>query len=244
MNINRSDGYIKLHRLLNFSDLAEDPTAFSVFTRMLLMAHHEDDFTSIRYAGKQTYLKRGEFSASVSELAEFFNLPVISIRRAIEHLENAKRLSKRTDRQKTIFTICNYSKYQDVPSEVRANERANGRANDRANVPDAKRNKEIKNIYVESEKKLLSILSARTKRSFRVLPTGSKKLLATFSLEEIDKALSRMAEEPWHKQRLGELSSDYMLRASTIDKFLNNESAKSESFADRIKRMEGAGNAV
>jgi len=74
---------------------------------------------------------------------------------------------------------------------------------------------------VELEKELLKIANQVTKRNFRVLPRGTKKLLDTFSLVEIEAALRAEAADPWHRDRLKELSLDYMIRPSTIDKFMS-----------------------
>lgn len=72
-----------------------------------------------------------------------------------------------------------------------------------------------------SDVDLLRILNEKTGRSFRVLPRGSAKLLQVFSLAEIEKALAALAADPWHGVRIGELSSSYLLRSTTIDMFLN-----------------------
>lgn len=247
MNINRADGFVKLYKSMAFSDLADDNNAFAVFTRMLMMAHHEDNFASIRFGGRRVYLKRGEFSASMSELCDFFRMSPSTLRGVISRLENDERISKRTDRQKTIFTICNYAKYQDNSINGIANGRRNDMSNDIANVPDAKRNKEIKNNNSRVEKhsqdeELLSLLNEVTHRQFRVLPRGHRITQEKFTLEEIRRALMRLTQDSWHKQRLGELSSDYLLRPTTIDKFLNAEPPKIlPSFADRIAAMKGEG---
>ena len=220
------------------SDLGSDNNAFLVFIKMLLMAHHEDDFTSVRFGGKQVYLKRGEFSATMAELSAHMNLPPSTIRKVINRLEIGERISKRTDHQISIYSICNFRKYQDVPTDKSTNERSNQRTNERSNVPDTKRSKEVKNNIVESEAKLLALLNEKTRRNFRVLPIGHKKLLDKFSLEEIAIALTRLGNDPWHKERLNGLPSDYLLRSSTIDRFLNTDGAGGDSFAERIAKME------
>jgi hypothetical protein len=148
MNINRAEnGHIKLWRCINDSDLAEDNNAFMVFIRMVGFAHWQDDFTSIRFEGKQYHLKRGEFSATIAELAALTNLSVGTLRKVLDRLKESKRIEARSDNQKTIFRICNYAKYQDKPANERANEVANDRANERANVTEGKKKlKNIKNI--------------------------------------------------------------------------------------------------
>lgn len=145
MNINRADGYIKLHRSVMDSDLAEDNNSYYVFIRMVGMAHHEDGFSSIRFGGKQVKLMRGEFSASLAELSDVFHLPKSTVRNVIERLKSESRIGTRTDKQKTIYSICNYAKYQDVPAQSKAHERHTTGTRE-AHVTDTKRNKEIKNI--------------------------------------------------------------------------------------------------
>lgn len=77
-----------------------------------------------------------------------------------------------------------------------------------------------KSTVRKDETELLEIVKQVTKRNFRVLPRGTKKLLDTFSLVEIDGALRALAADDWHRPKLRELSLDYLLRPSTIDKFL------------------------
>lgn len=82
------------------------------------------------------------------------------------------------------------------------------------------KNTVIENTSGEVEKELLKIINQVIGREFRTLPRGFKKTLDLFSLEEIKKSLTNMSADAWHAQRLKTLSSDYLLRATTIDKFL------------------------
>lgn len=152
MNISRAkNGFIKIHYSINDSDLSEDNNAFLVFLRMIRFAHHEDDFTSIRFKGKQYHLKRGEFAASVKELSELVNLPVGTLRDVLARLEADKRISKQSDNRTTVFRICNYAKYQDSPTRSPASKAtispANSPTNDPASPTEGKKIiKNIKNI--------------------------------------------------------------------------------------------------
>lgn len=59
-----------------------------------------------------------------------------------------------------------------------------------------------------------------TGRNFRTLPErGVKKTLDAFTLDEIRAALTALAADSWHKPKLKELSIDYFIRSTTIDKF-------------------------
>ena len=152
MNICRAqDGFVKLHLKITDSDIWYDNNALVVFTRMLLMAHFKDDFASIRFGGKQYKLKAGEFSATMEELAPYMNMSISTLRGVIKRLEEDKRIDKRTDRQKTIFSICNWSKYQGDKRGSKTNDLANDTSNDLANdlanvTEDQKRIKKVKRI--------------------------------------------------------------------------------------------------
>jgi hypothetical protein len=84
----------------------------------------------------------------------------------------------------------------------------------------------------EVDKKLLDLLNQKTKRNFRMLPRGYKETLKQFSLKEIEEALDVLVEDDWHKGKIHELRSDYLLRASTIDNMLSKRKKQSEGMAD------------
>lgn len=68
---------------------------------------------------------------------------------------------------------------------------------------------------------LLSLVNKITGRNFRTLPErGVKKTLDAFSMAEIESALRALAADDWHRERLSEFKIDYLIRSTTIDKFL------------------------
>jgi len=75
--------------------------------------------------------------------------------------------------------------------------------------------------FVELQKSLLALVNEITGRSFRTLPErGTKKTLDAFTLEEIKLALRALVADDWHSERVKEFKIDYLIRATTIDKFL------------------------
>lgn len=83
------------------------------------------------------------------------------------------------------------------------------------------------NAPKQKEKELISLVNKVTGRAFRTLPNkGVKKLLDTFTLVEIHSALAALAADDWHRERIKELSLDYLIRPTTIDKFLQISSTK------------------
>lgn len=106
--------------------------------------------------------------------------------------------------------------------------------------PPAKAGELIKEKFSskKNEEELLSLVNNITNRTFRTLPRGAVKLLKTFSLEEIRLSLMKLANDPWHKERLKELSSDYLLRTSTIDRFLDDSSVSAATAQEKQRRIE------
>jgi len=85
-----------------------------------------------------------------------------------------------------------------------------------------KHNKQTNNnSIVELQNQLLTLVNKVTGRNFRTLPErGVKKTLDAFSLVEIETALRALVVDDWHSERLKEFKIDYLIRATTIDKFL------------------------
>ena len=75
------------------------------------------------------------------------------------------------------------------------------------------------NAGAATEKELLENLNEVTGRTFRTLPNSAKKTLKHFTVAEIRQALDALAADPWHVAKLKELSTDYLLRITTIEKF-------------------------
>lgn len=72
----------------------------------------------------------------------------------------------------------------------------------------------------EKAELLLSTFREATGKRTRVLPsTGMAKLMDAYSIEEIEQALLALMKDPWHKERIGSLSVEYLLRPTTIDKW-------------------------
>jgi hypothetical protein len=77
-----------------------------------------------------------------------------------------------------------------------------------------------------SDVELLKTINQVIGRDFRTLPRGYKKTLELFSLEEIKAALTNLSNDEWHSPRLKTLKLDYLIRATTIDKFRLSESVQ------------------
>lgn len=117
MNINRSDGWVKLHKKTLYSVLFEDDAGYRLFSALLMMAHHKPNFASVRLFGEQVYLEPGELSASRSELDKLVGWKKDKSKDVLARLIKHGYITTRSDKHTTIITICNWSKYQTVEND-------------------------------------------------------------------------------------------------------------------------------
>lgn len=91
--------------------------------------------------------------------------------------------------------------------------------NKSVNISNNRSNNERTAGAAATERELLGNLNEVTGRTFRTLPPTAKKTLKHFSVAEIRQALDALAADAWHQPKLKELSSDYLIRLTTIEKF-------------------------
>ncbi|MDE5589043.1 MAG: hypothetical protein K2J60_07855 [Acetatifactor sp.] len=104
-------GRISLHRkILDWAWYSEINTC-RLFIHMLLRANwKEGKFRDIT-------VPRGSFVSSVAKLAEETNLTIDEVRTAILHLISTNEITKQSTNKYTVFTVVNYSLYQDIPKQ-------------------------------------------------------------------------------------------------------------------------------
>ena len=253
MNVCRSrGGFIKLHYKIQESDIWEDNTALVVFLKMIGLAHYEDNFTSIRFRGSQRHLKRGEFASTVGELSSEIGVPVGTLRKVLDRLEKSGRIAQSADNRQTIFSICNYAKYQDT-TDKQADKQTGKQTDKQTDKPnrglkDNKDNKEKKDYNVKlpngngtDKKSLFNELVADLGYSKAILTasrlTKLKARLNQFSPEQLKEVAKKIAEDPFmqgensHGKRYGTI--DYLLRNDEkIDEWLNRDDKKLTYKAD------------
>ncbi len=223
MNINRSDGWIKLHKKVMYSSVFQDENGWRLFSILLLMAHHEDNYASIRFRGKQRHLKAGQLSATRAELADFLDWPASRIRDTLYRLQADNQISIETDNHKTIISICNWSKYQ-LDSR-----QPNGRPDD--NHPDDqtttnrqptsdKKNKEITNKELE----YINTVSNSVVRT--------SKAVRTSKIGDDDRRLARLL--------MGEVYKHYpfMSQGKSQEKLVKNLTSAADA-VNKLHRLDG-----
>lgn len=105
-------GYIKVWRKIEDSGLIQLPNTLALFMHLLLNATHKD-----RKVGTKTgvvELKRGQFISGRIALASKLEQSEREVRTSLTRLIDLEIISVQTTNKYSIYTIENYSKYQDV----------------------------------------------------------------------------------------------------------------------------------
>lgn len=105
------DGWVKLHRKIAENHfLMNDDAAFTVFAKLLL------------FVGKA----KGELAGGKYDLAERFNMNPSKFYRTMLRLESEGIVNRKVNHRYTVYTICNWHRYQSTnepQSEPEANHR-------------------------------------------------------------------------------------------------------------------------
>jgi len=101
------EGFIVLWRKIEKWDWIDDPLTVYVFVRMILHAN----WMPKKWHGIQ--IDRGSFIASRATLCKQWRLTLQQLRTIEQRLENTGELTRRSTHRYTMYTIVNYSKYQD-----------------------------------------------------------------------------------------------------------------------------------
>lgn len=80
-----------------------------------------------------------------------------------------------------------------------------------------------------SAKDLLDVLNEVCERSFRAVPKSAHATAKSFTADEVRTALTKLVKDEWHQERIGGLNAEYLLRATTIDKFLTAKQTKKKA---------------
>lgn len=174
--------------------------------------------------------KPEDWDFSARGLASQAKESVDAISSGLKELEDIGFLKRERYQDKQGHWQVNYHLYDESPRQESPRlENPRQEDPDTGKSPNIQRktNKErlTNNTNTNNDTLLKELLNKVTGRNFRVLPNGYKKTLKEFTLEEIEKALLTMKKDKWHSERWGSLKSDYLIRSSTIDNFLNKKSS-------------------
>ena len=99
-------GHIRIHRMIEDWEWADDCVMFYFWVRILIMANWEDKM----WHGES--VERGSFVTSISSLSGKLRLSVQQVRTCIERLKSSNQIVVSSTNKRTKITICKYDDYQ------------------------------------------------------------------------------------------------------------------------------------
>jgi len=110
-------GWIKLHRtLLDHPFWLSQPfTKPQAWVDLLLLANHAPDYFFV--AGQKIPVERGQVGRSLLTLGKRWKWSRGKVNRFMKFLQNERMVELKTGQHTSIVTICNYSAFQDNPTQ-------------------------------------------------------------------------------------------------------------------------------
>lgn len=122
-------GFVALHREAFDHPLLRSGDRFRAWFWMVSKACWRP--TKFDVAGKVILLERGQFCTSRAQLAEAWGWSPSAVERFLTRLETEQMIGRATGQGRSVVTIRNYDKYQDVESETgQASEQPTGQRSD------------------------------------------------------------------------------------------------------------------
>ncbi len=109
-------GYILVWRKIQDSGLMQMPNTLAVFLHILFSATHKDIKVGSPHGVIE--LKRGQYISGRKKLAEHLEQTEQNIRTSLKNLEKLKILTINSTSKYSIYTIVNYSIYQNIESKL------------------------------------------------------------------------------------------------------------------------------
>ena len=164
-------GFIKLHRKLLTWEWYHDTNAKLIFLHLLLSANWEDK----RWRG--VVIRRGQLVSSIGELSKELKLTLQQARTAIKKLMSTNEITCQATNKFTLYTIVNYSSYQDNKKENNKQNNIQITNEQQTSISELNRNETIINSELTSKttnKKTLECLD--TTDSYKNEKTANNKL--------------------------------------------------------------------
>ena len=155
-------GWIKIHREISEHWIFQDAEKFKWWIDMLFLASYEDNRALVK--NQVIEFKRWQFIGSLSFFTKRWGVSKDRVINFLKILQSNGMIDKKSDKNITLVTICNYESYQDVPDNLSDNLSDNKLDNKVDNLPDnlpdttkeVKEGKEINNksnsAYTREEK--------------------------------------------------------------------------------------------
>lgn len=144
-------GWIKIHRDIANHWIFQDAEKFKWWIDMLFLASFETNKTVVK--NQIIEVKRGQFLGSISFFMSRWKISKERVITFLKMLQAEGMIDKKTDKNLTLITICNYESYQDVPDNLPDKKSDYYPDNLPDNLPDTtKEGKEIKEINIQANR--------------------------------------------------------------------------------------------
>lgn len=234
-------GWVKLHRRIKDHWIYQEKRKFSKFEAwldLIMRANHKDN--KVLLGNELIEVKKGQFITSELKLMKAWDWGKSKTRNFLELLESDEMIIKKSDRKKTIITICNYSVYHENEEENRL--QADRKQTD--SKPRADTDKNVKNEKNDKEEKTVGLFNHYLSKNIIVhhkLTDPMKRAISArlkdYSYEQLVQAIDNYAtvyfgNEYWftHKYGLADL-----MRDKDVRRFIDDADPLTNHLKDKSK---------
>ncbi|MFA5423495.1 MAG: hypothetical protein WC374_06510 [Phycisphaerae bacterium] len=114
-----NQGWIKLHRKLLDNALMTKSAYFHLWVTLLLKANHKE--TTFIFNNKEQKLYPGQLLTGLHKLRKITKIPIRTIRRILNYLENGNMIKQQITSKFRIISITNWETYQAYEIEWQSN---------------------------------------------------------------------------------------------------------------------------
>jgi hypothetical protein len=140
-------GYVKVWRKIEESGLMQLPNTLALFLHILFNATHKD--RKVGTPNGVIELKRGQYISGRIELAKKLKQTEQQIRTSIDRLVNLDILTIQSTNRFSVYTIENYSKYQDNDDMINQQDNQQATNKQPADNQQTTTKQELKNLSIE-----------------------------------------------------------------------------------------------
>ena len=153
-----SDGWIKLFRKIERSEVFQNEGLLKVWIWCLIRANHQNHWIPMK-RGKgttQVFVRRGQFIFGRESASKALKMPESTVQDRIVKLQSNRYIDIKSDTYYSTITVCNYEKYQSNEGVQvtgkegeKVTDKENPKATGKQQVSNTYKNDKNKKIYVE-----------------------------------------------------------------------------------------------
>lgn len=246
-----SEGWVKIHRELFGHPIwiNSTPEQKVILVTLICMANHEP--SRWEWNGQIFEVGRGQMVTSLESIAEKCGngVSVRNVRTALQRFEKLEFLTNKSTNRGRLITICNYCKWQDVPSETdKQTDRqltSNRQATDKhlttnkndKNNKNEKNGKNNKDKYSAEREEIIAYFNEVCGTKYRPDTKAIKKLIdglldQNFTVDDFKTVIYKKAKQWLHDPEMCKFVRPQTLFTGKFEGYLNEVEAL--SFEERL----------